>query len=64
MSKDVKLCLDEADALQVPMWIGNAVKQLWLYGLAKADPIRISPTLITHIEKWAGVTVGGKKSAG
>src|SRR5205085_4468478 len=31
MTKDVKLCIDEAEALGVPMWIGSAVKQLWQY---------------------------------
>jgi 3-hydroxyisobutyrate dehydrogenase-like beta-hydroxyacid dehydrogenase len=60
MAKDVKLCIDEADALQVPMWIGQAVKQLWLYGLSQGGPDQDFTALITHIEKWSGVTVGGK----
>jgi 3-hydroxyisobutyrate dehydrogenase-like beta-hydroxyacid dehydrogenase len=60
MAKDVKLCVDEADAQGVPMWIGQAVKQLWLYGLAQGGPEQDFTALITHIEKWAGVTVGGK----
>jgi 3-hydroxyisobutyrate dehydrogenase-like beta-hydroxyacid dehydrogenase len=60
MTKDVKLCIDEADALQVPMWIGQAVKQLWLYGLGQGGPDQDFTALITHIEKWSGVTVGGK----
>src|SRR5258708_7721763 len=64
MSKDVNLCIAEADALQVPMWIGNAVKQLWLYGLGQGGPDQDFTELIKHLEKWAGVTVGGKKSAG
>src|SRR4029077_13421399 len=29
MYKDVKLCLEEAEALQVPMWVGSAARQLW-----------------------------------
>jgi 3-hydroxyisobutyrate dehydrogenase-like beta-hydroxyacid dehydrogenase len=60
MTKDVKLCIDEADALAVPMWIGQAVKQLWLYGLGQGGPDQDFTALITHIEKWSGVTVGGK----
>jgi 3-hydroxyisobutyrate dehydrogenase-like beta-hydroxyacid dehydrogenase len=64
MSKDVNLCIAEADALQVPMWIGNAVKQLWLYGLGQGGPDQDFTELIKHLEKWAGVTVGGKKPAG
>src|SRR5256885_16955074 len=35
MAKDVKLCVDEADALGVPMWIGGAGKQLLAYRVAQ-----------------------------
>lgn len=59
MAKDVSLCIAEADALQVPMWIGNAVKQLWLYGLGQGGAEQDFTALITHIEKWSDVTVGG-----
>jgi 3-hydroxyisobutyrate dehydrogenase-like beta-hydroxyacid dehydrogenase len=61
MAKDVNLCIGEAEALGVPMWIGNAVKQMWLYGLAQGGPEQDFTNLITHIEKWAGVTVGDKE---
>jgi len=61
MSKDVNLCVGEAEALGVPMWIGNAVKQLWLYALAQGGPEQDFTNLITHLEKWSGVTVGGKR---
>jgi 3-hydroxyisobutyrate dehydrogenase-like beta-hydroxyacid dehydrogenase len=60
MTKDVKLCVDEAEALGVPMWIGNAVKQLWLHSLAQSGPDVDFTTLITHLEQWSGVTVAGK----
>jgi 3-hydroxyisobutyrate dehydrogenase-like beta-hydroxyacid dehydrogenase len=60
MAKDVNLCIAEAEALQVPMWIGNAVKQLWLYGLAQGGPDQDFTALITHLEKWVGVTVDGR----
>jgi 3-hydroxyisobutyrate dehydrogenase-like beta-hydroxyacid dehydrogenase len=59
MAKDVNLCVAEAEALGVPLWIGNAVKQLWLYGLAQGGPEQDFTELIRHLEKWAGVTVGG-----
>ncbi|HEX7969621.1 MAG TPA: NAD(P)-dependent oxidoreductase [Stellaceae bacterium] len=61
MAKDVNLCIAEADALQVPMWIGNAVKQMWLYGLGQGGPDQDFTELIKHLEKWSGVTVGGKQ---
>jgi 3-hydroxyisobutyrate dehydrogenase-like beta-hydroxyacid dehydrogenase len=63
LSKDVNLCISEAEALGVPMWVGNAVKQLWLYGLAQGGPDQDFTNLITHIEKWSGVTVGGRRPA-
>ena len=59
MAKDVNLCIAEAEALGVPMWIGSAVKQLWLYGLAQGGPEQDFTELIKHLEKWAGVTVRG-----
>ena len=62
MCKDINLCIGEAEALQVPMWIGNAVKQLWLYGLGQAGPDQDVTDSIKHLEKWSGVTVKGKKA--
>jgi 3-hydroxyisobutyrate dehydrogenase-like beta-hydroxyacid dehydrogenase len=63
MTKDVKLCIDEAEAQGVPMWIGQAVKQVWQYGLAQGGPEQDFTEIIRHMEKWSGVTVGGKKTA-
>jgi 3-hydroxyisobutyrate dehydrogenase-like beta-hydroxyacid dehydrogenase len=60
MAKDVKLCIEEAEALGVPMWVGNAVKQLWLYGQSQGGPDQDMTEIIRHIEKWADVTVGGR----
>ena len=62
MTKDVKLCLDEAEAQGVPMWIGQAVKQVWQYGLAQGGQEQDFTEIIRHMEKWANVTVGGKKN--
>jgi hypothetical protein len=64
MSKDVDLCIAEAEALHVPMWVGSAVKQLWLYGLGQGGPDQDFTALITHIEKWSDVVVGGNKRGG
>ena len=33
-NKDIRLCLEEADALGVPMIVGNAVRQLYSIALA------------------------------
>jgi 3-hydroxyisobutyrate dehydrogenase-like beta-hydroxyacid dehydrogenase len=58
--KDVKLCLEEAEALGVPMMVGNAVRQL--LGIAKslhgADSDFTS--IVRPVESWAGVEVKQK----
>jgi 3-hydroxyisobutyrate dehydrogenase-like beta-hydroxyacid dehydrogenase len=60
--KDVRLCLEEAERLGVPMIVGNAVRQL--VGIAKA--LKGADSDITQIvqpvEQWAGVEVksGGR----
>ena len=55
--KDVRLCLEEAERLGVPMIVGNAVRQL--VGIAKA--LKGADSDITQIvqpvEQWAGVEV-------
>ena len=38
MYKDVKLCLEEAQALGVPMWVASAVRQLWLLAAREIGP--------------------------
>jgi 3-hydroxyisobutyrate dehydrogenase-like beta-hydroxyacid dehydrogenase len=55
--KDVKLCLDEGDALGVPMLVGNAVREL--LGVAKSvqGPRADITTLVRCVEAWAGVEV-------
>lgn len=58
-AKDVKLCLDESDALGVPMIVGSAVRQL--LGIARAmggDEADLT-TLIRPVEDWAGIEVRG-----
>jgi len=60
MVKDLKLAIDTAESLHVPMWIGEAVKQVWLYGEGRGGPDQDSSELIKYIEAWSGVTVKGK----
>jgi 3-hydroxyisobutyrate dehydrogenase-like beta-hydroxyacid dehydrogenase len=60
MVKDLKLALETAESLHVPMWIGQAVKQLWLYGEGKGGPDQDSTELIKHLEAWSDVTVKGR----
>jgi 2-hydroxy-3-oxopropionate reductase len=58
--KDVGLAIDECQALGVPMWVGSAARQLWQYAYAQSGGKQDMTTLVTYIEKWAGVQVKGK----
>ena len=59
MYKDVHLCLEEAKALKVPMWLGANVVEMWHMGMAEGRGDDDFTSLIKMIEKWAGVVVGG-----
>ena len=63
MYKDVKLCLDEAEAAGVQMWIANSVRQLWQQAHAENGPDSDFTTLVKMLERWAKVEVkpGGSK---
>jgi 3-hydroxyisobutyrate dehydrogenase-like beta-hydroxyacid dehydrogenase len=59
--KDVRLCLDEAEALGVPMVVGAAVRQMLsithqLHGAA-AD----CTDLVKVVENWAGCRIGSEE---
>ena len=58
--KDIKLCLDEAEALGVPMIVGNAVRQTMAIGKAAMGPDADITEFVKPIEQWAGVEVGKK----
>jgi 3-hydroxyisobutyrate dehydrogenase-like beta-hydroxyacid dehydrogenase len=55
--KDVKLCLDEGEALGVPMVVGNAVGQLLGVAKARQGPGADITTIVRCVEEWAGVEV-------
>jgi 3-hydroxyisobutyrate dehydrogenase-like beta-hydroxyacid dehydrogenase len=55
--KDVKLCLDEGEALGVPMLVGNAVGQLLAVAKTRQGPRADISTLVRCVEEWAGVEV-------
>lgn len=59
--KDIRLCLDEAEALGCPMWLGSMVKQFLSYAISQGTGDDTSIGLIKHIEKWAGVEVGSAR---
>ncbi len=59
MYKDVKLCLEQAEQLGIPMWVGNAVKQMCGFAAAQGRPEEDFTEIIKHFEHWAGVEVRG-----
>ena len=57
LNKDVKLCLEEADALGVPMVVGTAVRQLLAITMASEGPDADMTETVRPLERWAGVKV-------
>ncbi|CAG4899968.1 NAD(P)-dependent oxidoreductase [Paraburkholderia gardini] len=60
MRKDVKLCMEMAEALQVPLWVATAVDRLWMQTVLQIGPNENTTTIVKTIEQWAGVEVRGK----
>jgi 3-hydroxyisobutyrate dehydrogenase-like beta-hydroxyacid dehydrogenase len=59
LHKDVELCLDEAEALGVPMWVGSAVCQLLALAKVTQGKTADITTIVRCVEQWAGVEVKG-----
>jgi 3-hydroxyisobutyrate dehydrogenase-like beta-hydroxyacid dehydrogenase len=62
MYKDVELCLEEAKRLNVPMWLGSNVVQMWFHAMTEGRGNDDFTSLVRMIEQWAGVTVGGNQA--
>ena len=60
MYKDVKLYLDEASALGVPVWVSAAVVQMWRLAATQLGPDSDFSNLVKCVEEWAGVEVKGR----
>ena len=59
LNKDVRLCMEEAESLGVPMVVGSAVRQLLSIATASEGAGADMTELVKSVEKWAGVQVGG-----
>jgi 3-hydroxyisobutyrate dehydrogenase-like beta-hydroxyacid dehydrogenase len=57
LSKDVRLCLEEAQALGVPMVVGNAVRELISMAEASEGPNADMSELVKPVERQAGAVV-------
>jgi 3-hydroxyisobutyrate dehydrogenase-like beta-hydroxyacid dehydrogenase len=56
-NKDLRLCLEEADALGVPMIVGTAVRQLYSIAMASEGASADMTEVVKPVERWAGTTV-------
>lgn len=60
MYKDVKLCLDEAEAMGLSLWTANTVRQVWFQALNELGADSDFTALIQVAERAAAVEVRGK----
>jgi 3-hydroxyisobutyrate dehydrogenase-like beta-hydroxyacid dehydrogenase len=58
--KDVRLCVDEAEAIGVPMVVGGAVRQFLAMANAELGPTSDFTEVVKLVEGWAGVEVRSK----
>ncbi|MCC7275574.1 MAG: NAD(P)-dependent oxidoreductase [Alphaproteobacteria bacterium] len=57
--KDVRLCVDEAEAMGVPMVVGAAVRQMLAITNAKFGATSDFTSVAKVLEEWAGVEIRG-----
>jgi len=57
--KDVRLCLDEAEALGVPMVVGTAVRQMLSITQQQFGNDADCTEMVKVLEGWAGCQIGG-----
>jgi 3-hydroxyisobutyrate dehydrogenase-like beta-hydroxyacid dehydrogenase len=57
--KDVRLCVDEAEALGVPMVAGAAIREMMAVTNAKFGGDSDFTSVARLLEEWAGVEIGG-----
>jgi 3-hydroxyisobutyrate dehydrogenase-like beta-hydroxyacid dehydrogenase len=58
--KDVRLCVDEAETLGVPMVLGAAVRELLAITNARFGPDSDFTSIARVVEDWAGVEIRGR----
>jgi 2-hydroxy-3-oxopropionate reductase len=62
MRKDVRLCLEMAETLQIPLWVGTAVDRLWMQAVVQLGADQATTSIVRIVEQWAGVEVRSKAS--
>jgi len=59
--KDVNLCVDEAEAMGIPMFVGSSVRQMFATTKAVYGEESDFTSLCRVIENWAGIEVNNNK---
>lgn len=62
MYKDLKLCLEEAEALGLTLWVASAVRQLWLKSCHDMGPDSDFTTIMQCLERETGLEVRGRSA--
>jgi 3-hydroxyisobutyrate dehydrogenase-like beta-hydroxyacid dehydrogenase len=62
MTKDVDLCLAEADRNKIPMIVGSMVQRVYDVTNVEAGPGADLMELTRVVERWSGVTIGEESS--
>jgi hypothetical protein len=57
----VRLCIDEAEALGVPMVAGSAIRQMLAVTNAKFGPQSDFTSIAKVVEEWAGVQIRSRR---
>lgn len=60
--KDVRLCIEEAEAMGIPMVAGSAVRQMLAVTKARFGYDSDFTHVAKLLEEWAGVEIGGAKA--
>lgn len=60
MYKDLRLCLEEAEGMGVPMWVGSMVRQMFQLATTQQGADADFTTVVKCVEQWAGVEVRGR----
>jgi 3-hydroxyisobutyrate dehydrogenase len=58
LHKDVKMCMDEAEKLGVPMLVNPAARQFLAFAISQGDGPKDNVVPIRHIEQWANIQFG------
>ena len=58
LHKDIKMCIDEAEKIGVPMLVSPAARQFLAFAITQGDGQQDNVFTIRHFEQWAGVQFG------